>query len=185
MERILVSMQHRLAERVPELQTIDFDISQIDNDEEGIRPAAFVAVDSVEWQTTRKGVQQGQAVVTVRVVPVQNADTLVTGGVAVQNPDAVLEEHAINRAVYKALQGFRGIIIAIDPDADPIRHADDNFSPLSRNRTAYRYTEMGTRFCETTFACTVVDNDVAAEIYTTISESILLDKLVLKPEITA
>lgn len=168
MERIIVSIQERLKNKVLELQTIDEDFGQLETDEDTypvLFPCALISVESVLWQTLPKNVQMGKALVRITVTVDSYDDTHQGSG----TNQKMIDNYKIVRNVHTAIQNFSGKIIPVlDDDGEAIegKFIDDNFKNLNRVSESTKIIDLGIKSHSKIYEVTVYDSDAIVNLQT-------------------
>lgn len=106
MEDVFLSIQERIAESLPELLLVDEDYGQLITDEDTYPvtfPCVLMGDIEADWENIGAGVQKGVCSITVKLAIDCYEDTHYTSGTA----DKIRERLALNKRLYKMLQGFR------------------------------------------------------------------------------
>lgn len=135
MEILFESIAKRLA-LVTELRWIDWEQGQLEVMEESLPvqfPCALIDIADIPWEHVGENVQLGKVSVNVRIAFDVYEDLYTVDGEPNPTFDIAIERMGIIRKVYKSLQGFRGLSLAI-PDTNPVEYRDNHFARLNRVR---------------------------------------------------
>lgn len=145
-DRLILDVQDRLADQVPELQTIDENYGQLakmfeTSDDSDIypvlSPAALIDVRDVAWSSLAGAAQQGSATLTVTLAIDCYDDTHTRQ----EQRQLIADRLALAHRLHWALQGFK------PADTTPLVRSSTRLYALPRGWKAY----------ETTYTCLTLD----------------------------
>lgn len=145
MEDLMIALQQRIKDALPELSYIDEDYGQLQTNEDTYPvtfPCVLIGNVSVDWNDVGVGVQKGLATINVRLCMDCYDDTYYGSG----TEDKMKGRLEKNRTLYKSLQGF---------------HCSKYMSALNRLKSTDYSLPGGIKVYETIYAFKVHDNSAA------------------------
>ena len=106
MEDLLISLQNRIKETLPELRYIDEDFGQLETLDDTYPitfPCVLIGTPSTDWSDIGLCIQKGAANISIRLAIDCYDDTHYGSG----TEDKIKERLLKNKTLYKSLQGFR------------------------------------------------------------------------------